>query len=110
MAALTQKCTNKASKDHWWDLKGLIYERISVMFFWGEIWQPRDQKKGRGGRGIAACHKYNGFCGGKTGQPSSHYEEKLFEVIILDNRLEPKKNGMKPKFFYCPLLHVVKFG
>jgi hypothetical protein len=50
-AALTQKCTNKASKDHWWDLKGLIYERISVMFFWGEIWQPRDQKKGRGGGG-----------------------------------------------------------
>jgi hypothetical protein len=20
------------------------------MFFWGEIWQPRDQKKGRGGK------------------------------------------------------------
>ncbi len=49
-ATLAQKCTNKAGEDNWWDLKGLIYERISVMFFWGEIWQPRDQKKGRGGK------------------------------------------------------------
>jgi hypothetical protein len=61
-AALTQKCTNKASEDHWRDSKQLIlktiYKRISVMVFWGEIWQPRDKKKGGGD---VACHKYNGF-------------------------------------------------
>jgi len=63
-AALTQKCTNKAGEDHWWDLNGLIYERISVMFL-GAKFGNLGTKKREGGGGALACPKYNGFWGGK---------------------------------------------
>jgi hypothetical protein len=78
-AALTQRCTNKASEDHWWDSKGLIlkiiYERISVMFFGGEIWQPRDKKFG--GRGMWLATSIMDFEGEKlVGNP--HIMRKNF--------------------------------
>jgi len=48
-AALTQKCTNKAGEDHWWDLNGLIYERISVMFLGAKFGNLGTKKREGGG-------------------------------------------------------------
>ncbi len=50
--------------------KGLVAD-----FFWGEILQLANKRKG-------SCDKYKGFFLEKNGPLLSHYEEKNLEVII----------------------------